>query len=62
MTSRTAVVEETGPTRSPSRDDPANWLGPLTLLVLSAWCGIVAGLLEVGVTVLRKQVVDLNHL
>ena len=31
-------------------------------LLLSAWCGLVAGLLEVGAVVLRKQVFDSDHL
>jgi arylsulfatase A-like enzyme len=33
-----------------------------SLLVLSAWCGIWAGLLEVGTIVLRKQMFDPDHL
>ncbi len=33
-----------------------------SLLLLSAWCGLVSGLLEVGITVLRKQTFDINHL
>jgi arylsulfatase A-like enzyme len=35
---------------------------PLEILLLSAWCGLVSGLLEVGITVLRKQTFDINHL
>ncbi len=34
----------------------------LPFLVLSAWCGLVAGLLEVGTIVLRKQMFDSNRL
>jgi arylsulfatase A-like enzyme len=30
----------------------------VALLLLSAWCGLVAGLLEVSITVARKQLVD----
>ena len=30
--------------------------------MLSAWCGLVSGLLEVGVTILRKRTFDFNHL
>ena len=37
-------------------------LSLLALLVLSAWCGLVSGLLEVGVIVLRKHTIDPNHL
>ena len=36
--------------------------GLISLLLLSAWCGLVAGLLEVGTIVLRKQVFDPDHL
>ena len=36
--------------------------GFLSLVFLSAWCGLVAGLLEVGTIVLRKQVFDPDHL
>ena len=33
-----------------------------SLWILSAWCGLVAGLVEVGTIVLRKQVFDPDHL
>ena len=44
-----------GSRRLPTRD-------LFSLLVLSAWCGLVAGLLEVGITILRKRTLDFNHL
>jgi arylsulfatase A-like enzyme len=59
MSSQTAILEETG---SSSRDLADDRLGPVRLLVLSAWCGLVAGLLEVGATILHKRALDLNHL
>jgi len=62
MISRTDVFEEAGTVASPSQALAAIRLGPLAILVLSAWCGLVSGLLEVGTTVLRKQAFDLNHL
>jgi arylsulfatase A-like enzyme len=34
----------------------------MSLLLLSAWCGLVAGLLEVGTIVIRKELFDPNHL
>ena len=37
-------------------------LGIFSILVLSAWCGLIAGLLEVGTIVLRKHLIDPNHL
>jgi arylsulfatase A-like enzyme len=30
--------------------------------VVSVWCGLVSGLLEVGITILRKRALDSNHL
>jgi arylsulfatase A-like enzyme len=62
MSSRTAVFEEADPAGSPSRDLPDHRPGPLSFLVLSAWCGLVAGLLEVAATIVRKQTLDFNHL
>ncbi|GAC1473702.1 MAG: hypothetical protein NVSMB9_22800 [Isosphaeraceae bacterium] len=35
--------------------------GPVTLLLLSAWCGLFSGLLEVGSIVVRKRFVDGNQ-
>jgi arylsulfatase A-like enzyme len=61
MISRTAVIEEAGTDVSRSRDLATNRLRPLTLVVLSAWCGLVSGLIEVAATVVRKQFVDLNQ-
>jgi len=59
MKSRTAVFEEAG---SLSQDLVANQLGFFPLLMLSAWCGLASGLLEVGVIILRKRTLDFNHL
>ena len=36
--------------------------GVLSLLILSAWCGLIAGLLEVGTIVLRKKTFDPDQL
>ena len=62
MISRTAVFTEAGTVGSSTPDLAANRLGFISLLLLSAWCGLVAGLLEVGTIVLRKQVFDPDHL
>ncbi len=43
-------------------DVKANRLGFISMLCLSAWCGLVASLLEIGTLVLRKQFFDPNHL
>ena len=37
-------------------------IGPASLLGLAAWCGTLAGLLEVATVVLRKRFFDMNHL
>ena len=62
MISRTAVFKEAGTVGSSTPDLAMNRLGFISLLLLSAWCGLVAGLLEVGTIVLRKQVFDPDHL
>lgn len=41
-----------------SAPTPANRPGLLSLLFLSAWCGLLAGLLEIGTFVVRKQFFD----
>ena len=33
----------------------------LSIMLLSAWCGLISGLLEVGITIVRKRSVDLNQ-
>src|ERR1700722_15734460 len=45
-----------------SNDRVAKRPGLMSLLLLSAWCGLVAGLLEVGSIVIRKEMFDPNHL
>lgn len=37
-------------------------LGPRAILMLSAWCGLLAGWLEVGALILKKNTFDINHL
>jgi len=43
-------------------DHASERVGPFPVLVLSAWCGLVSGLLEVGTIVVRKRTFDPNHL
>jgi arylsulfatase A-like enzyme len=62
MSSRTVVFKAGGLTGWSFCDIAAKRPGLLPFLVLSAWCGLVAGLLEVGVTILRKRTFDLNHM
>ena len=61
MSSRTVVSAEAGPTDDRSTALDHFRLGPLSFLVLSAWCGLASGLLELLAIVLRKQVFDNNH-
>jgi arylsulfatase A-like enzyme len=58
----TAVSKKTETVVSSRPDLMPNRLGPISFLFLSAWCGVVAGLLEVGTIVLCKQMFDPNHL
>ncbi len=62
MIARTADPSDTGTVDASPPDPAANRLGLVSLLCLSAWCGLVAGLFEVGTIVLRKQVFDPNQL
>ena len=50
-----------GPSSHDSDSGPGRWR-LADLLILSAWCGLVSGLLEVGAIVLRKPTFDTNHL
>jgi arylsulfatase A-like enzyme len=45
-----------------TNDQVAKQPEPMSLLLLSAWCGLAAGLLEVGTIVIRKEMFDANHL
>jgi arylsulfatase A-like enzyme len=59
MMSRNAAIEEAG---LPSQNLAATRPAPFSFLALALWCGLVSGLLEVGITLVRKRLVDLNHL
>jgi arylsulfatase A-like enzyme len=61
MTSRHSGFDDAGLSRSGSENRAGKDSGPFTILVLSAWCGLVAGLCETGIVILRKRYVDLNH-
>ncbi len=62
MLRRTAVSEKAATVVSSPPDRAANRPGLIALLGLSAWCGLVAGLLEMATIVVRKQVFDPNQL
>jgi arylsulfatase A-like enzyme len=59
---RARVVSETSAAGSADPDLAAGRLRPHHVLILSLWCGLIAGPLEVGAIVLRKHTVDLNQL
>ena len=62
MTSpRTEIAETAAPGSSVSGPGTSP-LGLLSTLLLSAWCGLVAGLLEVATILLRKALFDSNQL
>ena len=62
MIASTTDVQETGTIGSLHPPQATNRLGVGALLLLSAWCGLVAGLLEVVTILLRKQVIDPDQL
>jgi arylsulfatase A-like enzyme len=62
MISRSFVFTEPGTGGSSTEDLAIKRPGFISLLLLSAWCGLIAGLLEAGTIALRKQVFDPNPL
>jgi arylsulfatase A-like enzyme len=58
----TAVVKPASAADSISMELVARPLGPFSTLGLSAWCGLVSGLLEVAMIVLRKHTIDPSRL
>jgi arylsulfatase A-like enzyme len=62
MFRQSTVVEQLGAAGSLHEDPVGNRLRPTSILVLSAWCGVVSGLFEVGTIVMRKQLFDSSKL
>ena len=60
MSNRTAVFKGAAPGGASSPNRGEHRLGPWSFLVLSCWCGLAAGLLEVAVTVLRGRTLDIH--
>jgi arylsulfatase A-like enzyme len=58
----TADAEESGTEAASHPDRKANGLHVRSLLLLSSWCGLVAGLLEVVTIIVRKRVFDPDQL
>ncbi len=62
ITARFEAIDRASVNRSAVPASGAKPLGLVSMLLLSAWCGLVAGLLEVGTIVVRKSAFDVNHL
>jgi arylsulfatase A-like enzyme len=62
MISPKAVFNDAGSTGSPAPDLVAKRPKLMSPILLPAWCGLAAGLLEVGTIVIRKEMFDPNHL
>ena len=62
MISQTAVATEPETAGSSIPDLALNRLGFMSRLLVSVWCGLVAGTLEVGTIALRKQMFDPDHI
>ena len=61
MISHTGVATTKDESVGASQPDRPRRVGLLSLLIVSAWCGLVAGLLEVGTFVVRKQFFDTDQ-
>ena len=61
MTSSSLVDTSTGSVSGSTDPVPATFRPMLAIIALSSWCGLVAGLLEVAVTVLRKRLLDADQ-
>jgi hypothetical protein len=54
-------VKETGTARSLPPDHGEKRPGFVAFVLFASWCGLVAGLLEVGTKVICKQTIDPNQ-
>jgi arylsulfatase A-like enzyme len=61
MIIQTSVHEESSTAGTLSPERLADCPGALSILLLSGWCGLISGLLEVGITIVRKRTVDQNQ-
>jgi arylsulfatase A-like enzyme len=61
MVSPVAVLDESRPAGVSGPGPAEGRMRVHHFLVLSVWCGLVSGPLEVGTIVVRKHTVDLNH-
>ena len=62
MIEPTVVFRQTEAAGQASTSSAPDQPGIVLVLLLSAWCGLVAGLLEVGTITLRKHIVDPDRL
>jgi arylsulfatase A-like enzyme len=61
MVSRAADLLEADALGSMAEESNTNGWAPGSILVLSIWCGLLSGLLEIGTTILRKNTVGQAH-
>jgi arylsulfatase A-like enzyme len=61
MMGRSSVFEQARLPSPSSHERCDGRLGPFSIIALSAWCGLVAGLLETGVFIVRKCYFDSAH-
>jgi arylsulfatase A-like enzyme len=61
MTAETSEFNDSRAAGPSLRERGAEVPGLISFLVLTAWCGLCAGLLEVGAIVVRKQFIDANR-
>jgi arylsulfatase A-like enzyme len=62
ITTRFEAIDHAVVNGSAVSGSEAKPLALMSTLLMSAWCGLVAGLLEVGTIVVRKSAFDANHL
>ena len=62
MISRIDDGDHAGANGWPDSGSLSKPMGLVSILLLSVWCGLVAGLIEVGTIVVRKTAFDANHL
>jgi arylsulfatase A-like enzyme len=61
MTSRSSGFDEPGTVSSSPENRGGGRTESRTIFIVSAWCGLIAGLLEVGITIIRKKYIDVDH-
>ncbi len=61
MICESGVLEEAGMTGCAAPEAGEKQPRFIAFVLFAAWCGLVAGLLEVGAIVVNRQAIDANH-